>query len=65
MTNWVDFPFPGYFWTPIIACHIGGIFGCWIYRLLIENHWPNENYEFGNNNEGDNRYTKGVRITQN
>lgn len=52
----------GYFWTPIVACHIGGILGCWIYRLFIENHWPEERYEFENNNNND--YSKNVRVTQ-
>lgn len=31
-----------YFWIPIVACHIGGILGCWIYRLFIELHWPDQ-----------------------
>lgn len=54
----------GYFWVPLIACHIGGILGCWIYRLVIENHWPSD-YEFGNGNDPENKYTKGIRVTQN
>lgn len=32
----------GYFWIPIIGCHIGGVLGCWIYKLFIELHWPEE-----------------------
>jgi len=31
-----------YFWIPIFACHIGGVLGCWIYKLFIELHWPEE-----------------------
>ena len=51
----------GYFWVPIVACHIGGILGCWIYRLIIENHWPKEQtFEiFNNNNEN---YSKAPRV---
>lgn len=29
-----------YFWVPLVACHLGGVIGCWIYRLFIELHWP-------------------------
>ncbi|KAI1283111.1 Aquaporin-9 [Halotydeus destructor] len=32
----------GYFWVPIVATHIGGIVGCWVYRLFIELHWPED-----------------------
>jgi len=53
----------GYFWVPLIACHIGGILGCWIYRLMIENHWPND-FDFGNGNDTESKYTKGIRVTQ-
>jgi hypothetical protein len=31
-----------YFWIPIIACHLGGVIGCWVYRLFIELHWPDK-----------------------
>jgi MIP family channel proteins len=41
----------GYFWVPFVGCHIGGILGCWIYRLCIENHWPDESYDLPHSNE--------------
>ncbi|KAH9397302.1 Aquaporin-3 [Tyrophagus putrescentiae] len=31
-----------HFWTPFIGCHFGAIVGCWLYRWMIENHWPKE-----------------------
>ncbi|XP_046915406.2 aquaporin-10 [Dermatophagoides farinae] len=41
--GWKSTPFAyndyNYFWIPIVACHLGGILGCWIYRLMIGNHW--------------------------
>ncbi|XP_074602119.1 aquaporin-9-like isoform X2 [Brevipalpus obovatus] len=34
-----------YFWIPVIACHIGGIIGCWLYTLMISSHWPTQSYD--------------------
>ncbi|RWS08020.1 water-specific aquaporin-like protein [Dinothrombium tinctorium] len=34
-----------YFWIPIVACHLGGVIGSWLYVLLIENHFPDEEYD--------------------
>ncbi|OTF77264.1 hypothetical protein BLA29_005539 [Euroglyphus maynei] len=43
ITGWKSAPFSyndyNYFWIPFIACHLGGIIGCWLYRLMIGNHW--------------------------
>ena len=42
MTGWKSTPFSdkhyNYFWIPFVACHLGGIIGCWLYRLMIGNH---------------------------
>ncbi|XP_064485221.1 aquaporin-9-like [Ornithodoros turicata] len=29
-----------WFWVPIVAPILGGVVGCWIYKLLIQNHFP-------------------------
>lgn len=49
-----------YFWVPLVACHLGGVLGSWLYVLCIETHWPkdsfdlttneSENYQTANNN---------------
>ncbi|XP_015793340.1 aquaporin-9 [Tetranychus urticae] len=37
-----------YFWVPIVATHIGGIIGSWIYVLFISLHWPVQSYDIEN-----------------
>lgn len=57
-----------YFWIPIVACHLGGVLGCWLYRLLIEMHWPEEvePVVYNGNDPERHVYTKGVvRSTNN
>ncbi len=54
----------GYFWVPFVGCHIGGILGCWIYRLCIENHWP-ETYDLPHSNESEStNYNKGNALNR-
>ncbi|XP_054714217.1 aquaporin-3-like isoform X2 [Uloborus diversus] len=36
-----------YFWVPVVGPHIGAVIGAWAYRLLIEQHWPVDSYDFG------------------
>ncbi|XP_054159370.1 aquaporin-9-like isoform X1 [Oppia nitens] len=55
----------GYFWVPFVGCHIGGIVGCWIYKLFIENHWPDESYDFPNSNESENYNVSSKNIAVN
>ncbi|XP_076354758.1 aquaporin-9-like [Tachypleus tridentatus] len=35
-----------WFWVPVIGPHIGAVIGVWIYRLMIELHWPADSYDF-------------------
>lgn len=35
-----------YFWVPVVGPHIGAVIGAWGYRLLIEQHWPIDSYDF-------------------
>ncbi|XP_015793314.1 aquaporin-9 isoform X2 [Tetranychus urticae] len=34
-----------YFWLPLVAPHIGGIIGSWIYVICISLHWPAQNFD--------------------
>ncbi|XP_076305267.1 aquaporin-9-like [Tachypleus tridentatus] len=53
MAGWgVDvFSFRNYnwFWVPVIGPHIGAILGVWIYRFMVELHWPVDSYDIAKN----------------
>lgn len=40
-----------YFWVPIVGPHIGAVIGVWAYKLLIEQHWPVDSYDFASPSE--------------
>nr|XP_027195446.1 aquaporin-9-like [Dermatophagoides pteronyssinus] len=42
-----------YFWVPVAGCHVGAIIGCWLYKLTIENHWPDEHSSSYDFNDSD------------
>lgn len=53
-----------YFWVPIVACHVGGVIGCWLYRIMIENHWAQDSFDsYTHENDNNNTFNKEIRIT--
>ncbi|XP_055930052.1 aquaporin-7-like isoform X3 [Argiope bruennichi] len=40
-----------YFWVPVVGPHIGAIIGVWVYKLMVELHWPVDSYDFANPTE--------------
>ncbi|RWS25458.1 water-specific aquaporin-like protein, partial [Leptotrombidium deliense] len=34
-----------YFWVPLLCPIIGGVIGSWLYKLMIELHWPQNSYD--------------------
>ncbi|UXI15948.1 frataxin, partial [Sarcoptes scabiei] len=76
LSGWSEIAFTQgkfYYWVPIVACHIGGVIGCWLYRLIIENHWPidsmhpSDRDEYGQESihcNANNIYSRQIRVTQ-
>lgn len=38
----------GWWWIPVVAPHVGGIVGAWVYYMVVEAHWPEEEEESPN-----------------
>lgn len=62
MTSFMEY---NYFWVPVVACHVGSILGAWIYRLFIELHWPNEQYNDGPDGSGQQGESENLTDGQN
>lgn len=48
------FTYPTIYWwlVPVVACHLGGIAGAWIYFLAIELNWPTDDNSETDNDTG-------------
>ncbi|CAL1292673.1 unnamed protein product [Larinioides sclopetarius] len=40
-----------YFWVPVVGPHIGAVIGVWLYKMMVELHWPVDSYDFANPTE--------------
>ncbi|UYV60301.1 AQP3 [Cordylochernes scorpioides] len=40
-----------WFWVPVVAPHLGGVLGAWMYGGLVGLHWPEDGFDMENGGE--------------